>query len=184
MRVIGGKFRRRMLRTLPGLELRPTSDRLRETLFDILGTSVDGTHWLDIYAGSGAVGIEALSRGAVNAVFIEKHRAPVAVIRENLAALGASNDAIVMAASAETALKQLSARGYIADYIFLDPPYALADEYEATLRFLDISALLASTGVIIAEHSRRNSLPERFTHLVRIRVVEQGDVTLGFYRRN
>jgi 16S rRNA (guanine966-N2)-methyltransferase len=183
MRVIGGKFRRRTLRTLPGLELRPTSDRLRETLFDILGPSVSSAHWLDIFAGSGAVGIEALSRGAINAVFIEKHRAAVAVIRENLGALGASSAGTVIAASAEVGLKQLSDQGYTADYIFLDPPYALAAQYEATLRFLDESTVLAPEGVVIAEHARRNPLPERLVHLVRARIVKQGDAALSFYRR-
>jgi len=82
MRVIAGKYRRRTLRTLDGLALRPTSDRLRETLFDILGLSVQGARWLDIYAGSGAIGIEALSRGAVEVVFIESNRSAINVIRQ------------------------------------------------------------------------------------------------------
>jgi 16S rRNA (guanine966-N2)-methyltransferase len=184
MRVIGGKFRRRTLRTLRGLALRPTSDRLRETLFDILGASVEGARWLDVYAGSGAVGIEALSRGAAEVIFIEKYRAATNVIRENLQSLNIDNEASIIAARADAGLKQLSARGFVAEFVFLDPPYALADEYRETLVFLDNSAVLDSTGVVIAEHSRRNPLPERFSRLARVRVVEQGDTALSFYRRS
>jgi 16S rRNA (guanine(966)-N(2))-methyltransferase RsmD len=184
MRVIAGKYRRRTLRTLRGLSLRPTSDRLRETLFDIFGASVEGTRWLDVYAGSGAVGIEALSRGAAEVTFIEKHRAATNVIRENLQGLNIGNEASVIAADADAGLKQLSARGFVADFVFLDPPYALADEYQATLGFLDDAAVLGATGVVIAEHGRRHPLPERFSHLARVRVVEQGDAALSFYRRS
>jgi 16S rRNA (guanine(966)-N(2))-methyltransferase RsmD len=184
MRVIAGKYRRRTLRTLRGLALRPTSDRLRETLFDILGASIEGARWLDIYAGSGAVGIEALSRGAAEAIFIENHRAAASVIRANLEGLGIGNAASVIAAHAEAGLKQLATRGFVADFIFLDPPYALADEYRATLEYLDDSPMLGATGLVIAEHARRNTLPERFSRLMRVRVAGQGDAALSLYRRS
>jgi 16S rRNA (guanine(966)-N(2))-methyltransferase RsmD len=183
MRVIAGKYGRRTLRTLRGMALRPTSDRLRETLFDILGASVEGARWLDIYAGSGAVGIEALSRGAAEAIFIENHRAATSAIRANLVGLGIANEASVIAAHANAGLKQLAERGFVAHIIFLDPPYALADEYRATLELLNDSVVLAATGLVIAEHARRNPLPERFSRLARVRVVEQGDAALSLYRR-
>jgi 16S rRNA (guanine966-N2)-methyltransferase len=184
MRVIAGKYRRRTLRTLRGLALRPTSDRLRETLFDILGASVSGARWLDLYAGSGAVGIEALSRGAAQAIFVENHRAAVNLIHENLLGLGIGNEASVISARAEAGLKQLAARGFIADFIFLDPPYALSGEYEATLEFVDDSPVLAPAGVVIAEHARCNQLPEQYARLTRVRLLEQGDAALSFYRRS
>lgn len=182
MRVIGGKYRRRTLRTLHGLALRPTSDRLRETLFDILGASVEGTRWVDLFAGTGAVGIEALSRGAAQAIFIENHRPAVELIRQNLLALKIGAEASVLAADARVGLARLAARGFVADIVFLDPPYELVDEYNRILDFLGNSPMLADSGIVIAEHARRHPLPESFPVLARARVLEQGDAALSFYR--
>src|SRR5438445_10899590 len=118
MRVIAGEFRSRRLKTLPGQALRPTPDRLREALFNILSPRIAGATFLDSYAGSGAVGIEALSRGAAHATFIEKHPAAVDLIRENLAALGLEDRANIVRGAAATALPS-----HQADIYFLDPPY-------------------------------------------------------------
>jgi len=117
MRVIGGEFRSRRLKTLPGMALRPTPDRLRETLFDVLASRIAGAVFLDAYAGSGAVGIEALSRGAARAIFIEKHRGAVEVIRQNLKSLDLETRAQVICAKALSALPR-----HPADIVFLDPP--------------------------------------------------------------
>lgn len=173
MRVIGGAFRSRRLKTLPGPALRPTPDRLRETLFDVLGGEIAGRTFLDAYAGSGAVGIEALSRGAARAVFIERRRAAVAVIRQNLAALGLEARAEVV--HGET-LKRLPR--YAADVVFLDPPYAEPRECEAALRLLGETP----PRLVVVQHQRRRHLAESYGRLRRVRTLRQGENLLSFYR--
>jgi 16S rRNA (guanine966-N2)-methyltransferase len=182
MRVIAGKFKSRPLRSLRGLALRPSSDRLRETLFDILGPTVEGSLIVDVFAGTGAVGIEALSRGAREVFFIEKHAAAAELVRRNLQSLGIERGAEVLAVDAVRGLEVLAARHLVADFIFLDPPYKKADAYERVLDSLDSSHLLAPEGWIIVEHARRNSLPGRLVRLECTRVLEQGDAALSFYR--
>src|SRR5437868_1198725 len=133
MRVIAGTYRSRILKSLKGLALRPTSDRLRETLFNVLAPSIAGSRFIDVFAGTGAIGIEALSRGAAEVVFIENHAPAVALIRRNLESLGITTGATVLAVDALRALamlasrKQHSAPGY--HHIFLDPPYPAAEHY-------------------------------------------------------
>src|SRR5580658_9810845 len=129
MRVIGGEFRSRRLKSIPGLATRPTPDRLRETLFDILAPRIAGTVFVDAYAGTGAVGIEALSRGAARCVFIENGRRAVEAIRENLRALRIEERASVVVGKAAAALGRVGA----ADIVFLDPPYEMEAEYAAAL---------------------------------------------------
>src|ERR1700728_3128052 len=128
MRVIAGEFRSRRLKSLPGLDTRPTPDRLRETLFNVLAPRLPDCLFMDVYAGTGAVGIEALSRGARRCIFIEKNRAAVEVIRENIAALGLESRAEVFTSKAATALERVHA-----GIAFLDPPYELAKEYETSM---------------------------------------------------
>ena len=186
MRVIAGKYRSRKLRTLRGLAMRPTSDRLRATLFNILGPTVEGSLFVDVYAGTGAVGIEALSRGAEEAIFIEKHPAAVALIRENLASLGIESGFEILAKDALRWLDLLATRrlgGRVqGDFFFLDPPYAAEEDYARVLEFLDASHLLARHSIVIVEHSPRLALPERLNRLERTRLLEQGDAALSFYR--
>jgi 16S rRNA (guanine966-N2)-methyltransferase len=182
MRVIAGKYRSRTLRSLKGQALRPTSDRLRETLFNILGPSVDDAIFVDLYAGTGAVGIEALSRGARLAIFVEQHAPATVLIRRNLESLGIGGAAEILAVDVLGALKRLEARHVHAQFVFLDPPYAAAEEYESALEFLGESPLLAPGGRVIAEHLRKLALPERIGELELARVVEQGDAALSFYR--
>ncbi|MBM3739834.1 MAG: 16S rRNA (guanine(966)-N(2))-methyltransferase RsmD [Acidobacteria bacterium] len=172
MRVIAGEFRSRLLKTPPGDGTRPTPDRLREALFSILTTVIDGAVFADVYAGSGAVGIEALSRGASRAVFIERGRTAARVIHENLNALGLGGRARVIHGAAVSHLPLDEA-----DIIFLDPPYALEAEYE---RVLD--KLAASPALIIIQHASRFKLPESHGGLRRTRQVKQGDNSLSFYR--
>ena len=139
MRIIAGTYRSRLLKSTKDLNLRPTSDYLRETLFNVLGPSIAGSRFLDLFAGTGAVGIEALSRGAIQVNFIENHAATAALIRENLASLKITTGVTVIAADVLRGLqtleaKQPSAPGF--DYIFLDPPYAAAAEYTRVLEHL------------------------------------------------
>ena len=182
MRVIAGKYRSRTLRSLKGQALRPTSDRLRETLFNILGPTVESATFVDLYAGTGAVGIEALSRGARAAIFVEQHAPATILIRRNLDSLGIGNEAEIFGVDVLRALQKLEARRVHAQFIFLDPPYAAAGEYEKVLEFLGESSLLSPGGRVIAEHLRKRKLPERVGELELARVVEQGDAALSFYR--
>jgi 16S rRNA (guanine966-N2)-methyltransferase len=162
--------------------MRPTSDRLRETLFNILGPAVEDSLFVDVYAGTGAIGIEAISRGAREVIFIEAHAASAGLIGENLAILGVGEGAEVIEAAALRGMEKLAARHRMADFIFLDPPYEKAEEYLLVLEFLDESRLLAPRGLAIVEHSSKMELPERFDRLERTRLVEQGDASLSFYR--
>ena len=194
MRVIAGQYRSRRLQTLRGTALRPSSDRLRETLFNILGTAVEGAVFVDLFAGSGAVGIEALSRGARGAIFVENHAAGAALIARNLASLGIPTAAQVasgktFAGSAEIlrmdamdVLERLDNGGAHIDFVYLDPPYANTRAYREILEFLGESELLVRGGSVIAEHRRKTDLPAIAGHLERARVVEQGDTALSFYR--
>jgi len=186
MRVIAGKFRGRQLKSLKGMALRPTSDRLRETLFNVISDRLDGARFLDVFAGTGAVGIEALSRGAGEAVFIENHAPAAALIRKNLESLGLRAEARVLALDALRGLQRLAgeagAKHAAYDVAFLDPPYAAAEDYRRVLAFLGASSLLADNSLVIAEHRRNFDLPEKAGTLGRVRVLRQGDAALSFYR--
>jgi 16S rRNA (guanine966-N2)-methyltransferase len=173
MRVIAGEFRSRRLKTLPGLATRPTPDRLRETLFNVLAPVIGDSVFVDAYAGTGAVGIEALSRGARKCVFVERNRAAVEVIRENLASLGLDYRAEVYTGKALPVLDRLAA-----DIVFLDPPYELEKEYEAALDVLGNSA----NKLVIVQHSSHTTLQKEYGRLQRYRVLKQGDNSLSFYR--
>jgi 16S rRNA (guanine(966)-N(2))-methyltransferase RsmD len=172
MRVIGGEFRGRRLKALPGLATRPTPDRLRESLFSVLTPRLEGCTFLDAYAGSGAVGIEALSRGAARAVFLERHRPAARLIEENLRALGAEARAAVRCAPA---LKHLGKTA--ADIVFLDPPYDLEREYTQALRKLGENP----PGLVVAQHSARLRLAEAYGQLRLARTLRQGDNVLSFF---
>jgi 16S rRNA (guanine(966)-N(2))-methyltransferase RsmD len=186
MRVIAGEYRRRLLRSLPGLEIRPTSDRLRETLFNVLcagnpAALADST-WIDLYAGTGAVGIEALSRGARMVHFVESSKAAAEVIAANLKSLGISGGFEIMKVDAVRALRQLEASEKSADFVFLDPPYSMAEEYVKTLAALGSAKILREQSVAIAEHEKRFDPGEVFGDMRRYRKLVQGDAALSFYR--
>jgi 16S rRNA (guanine966-N2)-methyltransferase len=188
MRVIAGTLRRRTLEAPAGLATRPTSDRLRETLFNILAPRIEGARFLDLYAGSGAVGIEAASRGAATVVMVERAVPALKVLRGNLEMLGLRGKLRVEAVSVSAFLwkaRPLST-GFSFDLVFLDPPYDAADEYEQALGALggEAATLLAEDAIVIAEHRRKEGLQDRYGFLARSRVVEQGDAALSFYRRS
>ena len=180
MRVIAGEFRSRRLKSMPGSDVRPTPDRLRETLFDILAPRIEGATFIDGYAGTGSVGIEALSRGARHAVFIERNADAAALIRENLALLGLTAKATVAKSTARSALAR-----YHGDIIFIDPPYHLEIEYGIAMEAVQSAPLkddsLEDDFLVIAQHSKHFLLNERFDSLVRMRQVKQSDNVLSFY---
>jgi 16S rRNA (guanine966-N2)-methyltransferase len=186
MRIIAGTFRSRQLKSLKGLELRPTSDRLRETLFNVLAGQMEGTHFIDAFAGTGAIGIEAISRGAKEVVFIENHPPAAALIQKNLDSLEIRKGARILPIDALRAMQRLAVAHKPAspciDMVFLDPPYAAAEEYQRVLSFLGDVVFLKEGSLVIAEHRRNFDLPEQFSHLVRYRILRQGDACLTFYR--
>ena len=185
MRIIAGSLRSRTLEAPPGLATRPTSDRLRETLFNVLAPRTEGAAFLDLYAGSGAVGIEALSRGAEHVDFVERAPAALRVLRGNLERLGLRAGFRIHAAAVGATLRKLEAGSGLSrgaapgakfDLVFLDPPWDAAPEYAATLGLLG--------GSVIAEHRRKQRLEDRYGSLTRIRLLEQGDAALSFYAGN
>lgn len=183
MRIIAGTLRSRRLKPLKKLRIRPTGDMLRETLFNILGPRVEDARFLDLFAGTGAVGIEAISRGAVHVVFVENHRAAAQLINENLALLEISKSARLISSDALAAIAKLeSERAQAFDIIFLDPPYANERDYHSVLHALEKSSLLNDSSVLIAEHRKTFSLPASIGRLQQFRTLKQGDAALSFYR--
>jgi 16S rRNA (guanine(966)-N(2))-methyltransferase RsmD len=174
MRVIAGEFRSRRLKSISGTATRPTPDRLRETLFDILAPRLVGATFLDAYAGTGAVGIEALSRGARHAYFLERNRLALEAIRENLTSLDLVGRATVLSGPVLRSLPNCQA-----EIVFLDPPYDQEREYRAALETLSEG----TASLVVAQHSVRWAIPDAVAALRRTRVVKQGDSALSFYER-
>ena len=186
MRVISGKYRSRPLKSLPGLDVRPTSDRLRETLFNVLTAgnpqALEGSVWIDLFAGTGAVGIEALSRGAAMVYFIEHSRPAAELIQQNLRSLDLQAGFRLLQKDALHAIEQLDAQGVRANLVFLDPPYKLQDIYWKTLDALGQSKLAAGAEVIV-EHEKRFEPGDGRGAMHRTRRLDQGDAALSFYSR-
>jgi 16S rRNA (guanine(966)-N(2))-methyltransferase RsmD len=184
MRVIAGKYRSRNIESLPGNETRPTYDRLKETLFNILQSAgvIEGATFLDLFAGTGSVGIEALSRGAERVVFVESNRKAANLIRSNLKSLNIDEGADVFQEEVADALPMLMNAAEQFDIVFLDPPYALAGEYGRSLRLLSTGSLLKPHSLVIAEHDKRFEPGEDHSPLKRYRRLDQGDSALSFYR--
>lgn len=174
MRVIGGEFRSRQIKSVPGLDVRPTPDRLRESLFNILTPRIEGAVFADVYAGSGAVGIEALSRGASRAIFVEQSRGAANVIRENLRSLGVDTRTELLQSRAAIALPNIRA-----DIIFIDPPYEAEQEYQKSLEALGENP----AALVIVQHFAKLQLQESYGGLHRTRVLKQGQNVLSFYSR-
>lgn len=174
MRVIAGEFRSRLLKAPAGSDVRPTPDRLREALFNLLAPSIEGCVFLDAYAGCGSVGIEALSRGARKAIFLEKSRPALRALNENIAALGIGPRCEVYPGNAATAISKLHA-----GIVFLDPPYPREIEYELCLKALGESA----APLVIVQHASKftHNLQETYGKLKRVRILSQGDNSLSFY---
>jgi len=165
-----------------GMEIRPTSDRLRETLFNVLAPGIEDSVWLDVFAGTGAVGIEALSRGARAVYFIESSSKAAELIRRNLQSLGVSEGFEVQERDAAQALRLLDSQAVEGDFCFLDPPYRMQDAYEQTLGFLSQSRLLKPESIVVAEHDKHFDPGGKFGALERYRELRQGDAVLSFYK--
>jgi 16S rRNA (guanine(966)-N(2))-methyltransferase RsmD len=187
MRVIAGTYRSRPLVAPRGTGTRPTSDRLRETLFNILARRIPGCRFADLYAGTGAVGIEALSRGAAHVWFAEKAEPALVAIRANLKALQIANSFTLEDRGTGALLERLGKSAQPAellDLVYLDPPWEAEAEYEKMLHLLGSGrgqAILASGALVIAEHSSKSPLAERFGNLTQTRTLKQGDAALSFY---
>jgi 16S rRNA (guanine966-N2)-methyltransferase len=174
MRVIAGEFRSRKLQSVEGSEVRPTPDRLRESLFNILQTRLDGVVFVDAYAGTGAVGLEALSRGAKRVLFIERNKEAIRVLFENIKTLGVQPRTAIIKRKASDALRTMEA-----DIVFLDPPFTVPKEFDAALTALSESTV----PYVIVQHPPRQILADEYGPLRRGRIVKQGDNWLSFYER-
>ena len=187
MRIIAGKYRSRPLASLPGLDIRPTSDKLRETLFNVLCAgnprALEDSTWFDLYAGTGAVGIEALSRGAAQVNFAESSPKAAALIQKNLRTLGINHGVQILRTDVASALRIWEPTQSPAEFFFLDPPYRLETEYARTMFILSQSRLVTRQTVIIAEHTKKFEPGIEFGELRRYRKLEQGDAALSFYRK-
>jgi 16S rRNA (guanine966-N2)-methyltransferase len=186
MRVIAGKYRSRPLRSLRGLDIRPTSDRLRETLFNVLTAgdpeALAGSVWLDLFAGTGAVGIEALSRGAKEVFFVESSPAAANIIRENLRSLDITTGFKLFQEELPGAFWRMKRQHVAADLVFIDPPYRMKDVYRETLWALAESPVVWAMSMVIAEHEKPFDPGEEFGSLRRFRKLVQGSAALSFYR--
>ena len=185
VRIIAGSLRSRRLEAPPGLATRPSSDRLRETLFNVLASRIEGAAFLDLYAGSGAVGMEALSRGAAQVEFVEWAPAALKVLRGNLERLGIVAGFRIHGVTVGAFLRRAAEAPKRERYevVFLDPPWDSAEEYAATLGLLGGAAagLLGEGALVIAEHRKKQRLDDRYGLLERTRLLEQGDAALSFY---
>ena len=180
MRIIAGSARGRRLKTPRGKNTRPTSDRVREALFNILSPYIPGCSFLDLFAGSGAVGLEALSRGAARAVLVEADRTALAALRENVILTGFQDRAYILAREVKDALFYLGQRGDKFDIIYLDPPY-YQNLVEPTLQQIETAAVLRDGGIAVAESAVRDLVPTEIGRLFRWREKEYGDTCLNFY---
>jgi 16S rRNA (guanine(966)-N(2))-methyltransferase RsmD len=184
MRIIAGLYKGRHLKSPPSLDVRPTSDRLRETLFNILAPEIEGVRFLDLCAGSGAVGIEALSRGAAHVTFVDRSRKMCGLIEANLDMCRVPEDETeIFNTDAEDFLRQAINRKLAPwDVVFFDPPYK--EDYTGVLEFLATHTreLLSEGALVVVEHHHKNYLPESIGDLQRTRIVKQGDSSLSFYR--
>jgi 16S rRNA (guanine966-N2)-methyltransferase len=180
MRIIGGEYKGRNLKSPPSLDVRPTSDRLRETLFNVIAPRIHDARFLDLCAGSGAVGIEALSRGASYATFVDRSRRSCKLIEANLALCRVPEEQHeIYSAEAGEFLRQTTSPPW--DIIYFDPPYK--QDYLKTLEYVgaNTSKLLNENGLLVAEHHHKTALPESVGNLRRTRVLKQGDSALSFY---
>ena len=187
MRVIAGKYRSRPLHSLKGMDIRPTSDRLRETLFNVLTAGkpnvLEGTIWIDLYAGTGAVGIEALSRGAETVYFVESSTQAAELIAKNLATLKIEQNFRIVKLDVLHGLRVLANERVTANFVFFDPPYRMREAYPEVLNSLAQPGLLKPDGVAIAEHEKRFDPGENCGEFRLARRLVQGDAGLSFYQR-
>jgi 16S rRNA (guanine(966)-N(2))-methyltransferase RsmD len=186
MRIIAGQYRGRVLKSPPSMQIRPTSDRLRETLFNVLAPRLHDARFLDLCAGSGAVGIEALSRGAAFVTFVDRSRKTCGLIETNLDLLGVPEEQteVVMSEAVEYLRRAVARELAPSDIVFFDPPYSI--DYLPVLELFGqhAAALLAPEGVLVVEHHHKNALRDLTGQIRRWRILKQGDSALSFFERN
>jgi 16S rRNA (guanine(966)-N(2))-methyltransferase RsmD len=184
MRIIAGAVGGRRIRAPRGMATRPTSDRVREAVFNILGAPPHGARVLDLYAGAGALGLEALSRGAASAVFVDRDAGAVRCVQENAAELGLHERARVLRGEALPSLRKLATAGERFTWVFVDPPYA-SGEAAAALDALGAppAPLLDDDAVVVVEHDRRRAPDDQYGALSRADRRRYGDTEVSFYRR-
>ncbi len=186
MRIIAGAYKGRNLKSPPSMQVRPTSDRLRETLFNIIAPRIEEARFLDLCAGSGAVGIEALSRGASYATFVDRSRRSCQLIEANVELCRipeeqfeiyqtTAEDFLSHKKAQETQKRETSSWSIV----FFDPPYK--EDYLRTLQLLGSGTLIDKDGLLIVEHHHKNQLPETIGALHKFRSLKQGDSSLSFY---
>jgi 16S rRNA (guanine(966)-N(2))-methyltransferase RsmD len=181
VRVIAGALKGQRLAAPKGRRTRPTADQVRIACLDALAPWLPGARFLDLFAGAGAVGIEALSRGCAECVFVEAERSALRALRGNLGRLGLAGRARVLPRKALATLEALKRQGARFDVIFLDPPYGSPLAAEAVERLGD-GLLLAPTGVLVAQHFTKSPLPQRAGCLAAFRRRRFGETTLTFFR--
>jgi 16S rRNA (guanine966-N2)-methyltransferase len=176
MRVTGGIGRGRRLKVPAGSRVRPTSDKVKQALFNILGKRTEGAVFLDLFAGAGGIGIEALSRGAARVTFVDASRDSSKVIKQNIEQMDFKDRAEVMPAKAEAFLKKQFGKY---DIVFLDPPYA--DAMQPLLELIAKAGILKPDSIVVAEHFKKQPSPEQAGSLVLCRQAKYGDTVLAFY---
>lgn len=178
MRIVGGSFRGRKLHSPKGDQIRPTTDKVREAIFNIIRSSVPGARVLDLFAGTGALGLEALSRGAVQAVFVDHGTEAVRLIQANIELCKARERARVLHGPVPHILHGLAREGQGFDLIFMDPPYG-EDHIEKALSLL--SGVARDGSLVVAEHHRKDTVPERHGEWVRIQQRRYGDTMISLF---
>ena len=181
MRIGGGKFRGRQVETPGGRKTRPSGGRLKKSLFDILAPVLPGSRVLDLFAGAGGLGLEALSRGAAHVTFVERDRGAADTIRKNLERLGLSEKAELLRREARSAIGLLAERRETFDIILLDPPYR-SDLHASLLQRIGAASVVKLEGVVILEHHHKTSLADSYAGLTKVREVRAGESSLSFYR--
>lgn len=181
MRVISGTAKGLKLKVPKGLAVRPTADRVKESLFNIINPVIVEAQVLDLFAGTGALGIEALSRGAKFATFIDNCLESIAIIKHNLQHTGLLDFAEVIHANFEYGLKRAAGMQRIYDIIFIDPPYGRGLEFKAVEVLIKYN-LVSKNGLLIIETDRKNQLPDKLYDMIKVDIREYGGTVLNFYK--
>lgn len=182
MRIIAGTLKGRRLTAPSGLDLRPTSDKVKEALFNILSDRIEGAAFLDLYAGTGSVGMDALSRGARNVVFVENNKRHLQYLKKNISSCSFEGKAEIFSVSASDFLKKVKRATRSFDFIFIDPPYA-SSEVEKILPMLWEGDMIMDRGMVIIEHFHKKTLPEESGNLFFLKKYKYGETVLSFYAK-
>ena len=182
MRVIAGSAKGKRLQAPSGLDTRPITDRIKEALFNVLSWNIEQAFFLDLFAGSGSVGIEALSRGAEKVILVDKGNAAVKIIKENLDNCGFKNNVEVFCMDVFKSLQYFQRQGHKFDYIYVDPPFTNEKIFEEFMEAIDHVLILDRDGIMIIRTRRQKKMPEKLNTMQKYRVNNYGESTLHYYR--